>query len=64
MLRWKMKNNYSDGIPRKVYVRQISALQMKRYVRKGCNFFVVHVMNDEHMNKEDKLKFDDILILK
>ena len=24
----------------------------------------MHVMNDEHMNKEDKLKFDDIPILK
>ena len=52
------------GIPRNVYVRHVSALQMKNYVRKGCKFFVVHVMNDEHMNKEDKLKFDDIPILK
>ena len=34
------------GIPRKVYVRQISALQMKKYVQKGCKIFVVHVMND------------------
>ena len=24
----------------------------------------MHAMNDEHMNKEDKLKFDDIPILK
>ena len=24
----------------------------------------MHVMSDEHMNKEDKLKFDDIPILK
>ena len=24
----------------------------------------LHVMNDEHMNKEDNLKFDDIPILK
>ena len=52
------------GIPRKVSVRPISALQMKMYVRKGCKVFVVHVMNYEHMNKEDKLKFDDIPILK
>ena len=50
------------GIPRNVFVRQISSLQMKKYVRKGWKFFVVHVMNDEHMNKEDKLKFDDISI--
>ena len=52
------------GIPRKFSVRQISSLQMKKFVRKGCKVFVVHVMNDEHMNKEDKLNFDDIPILK
>ena len=52
------------GIPRKVYVRQISTLQMKKSLGKGCKVFVVHVMNDEHMNKEDNLKFDDIPILK
>ena len=51
------------GIPRKFYVRQISTLQMKKFVRKGCKVFVVNVMNDEHMNKKDKLKFDDIPIL-
>ena len=37
---------------------------MKKFVRKGCKVFVVHVMNDKHMNKEDKLKFNDIPILK
>ena len=52
------------GIPRKVFVRQNSSLQMKKSVRKGCKVFVVHVMNDEHMNKEYKLEFDDIPILK
>ena len=52
------------GIPRKVYVRQISTLQMKKFVHKGCKVFVVNVMNDKHMNKKDKLKFDDIPILK
>ena len=51
-------------IPRKVSVRQISALQMKKSVRKGCKVFDVHVMNAKHMNKEDELKFKDILILK
>ena len=34
------------GIPRKVSVRQISALQMKKVVWKGCKFFVVHVINN------------------
>ena len=39
-------------IPRKVFVRHISYLQMKKSVCKGCKVFVVHVMNDEHMNKK------------
>ena len=39
------------GIPKKVYVRQILSLQMKKSVQKGCKVFVVHVMNNEHMNK-------------
>ena len=51
------------GIPRKIYVRQISALQMKKAVRKGCKVFVVHIISNEHMDKEDKLKFDDIPII-
>ena len=37
---------------------------MKKVVQKGCKVFIVHVINDEHLNKEDKLKFDDIPILK
>ena len=36
------------GIPRKVFVRQISILQMKKVVRKGCKVFVVHIINNEH----------------
>ena len=52
------------GIPRKVSIRQISALQMKKYIQKGSKVFVVHVMNDKLIIKQDKLKFDDIPILK
>ena len=36
---------------------------MKKALRKGCKVFVVHVINNEHMDKEDMLKFDDIPIL-
>ena len=36
---------------------------MKKIVRKGCKVFDVHIINNEHMDKEDKLKFDDIPIL-
>ena len=51
------------GIPRKVFIRQISTLQMKKVVTKCCKVFVVHIRNNEHMDKEDKLNFDDIPIL-
>ena len=51
------------GIPKNIYVKQISTLQMKNPVRKGCKVFVVHIINNKHMDKEDKLKFDDIPIL-
>ena len=36
---------------------------MKNSLRKGCKVFDVHVMNNAHMNKEDKLKFNDIPML-
>ena len=59
----KGENVSIKGIPRKVRVRQISALQMKKAIRKGCKVFVVHILNNEHMDKEDKLKFNDIPFL-
>ena len=30
---------------------------------KGCKLFVVHIINNEQIDKEDKIKFDDIPIL-
>ena len=50
-------------IPRKIYVRQILALQMKRAVRKGCKVFAVHIINNDQISKKDKPQFEDILIL-
>ena len=52
------------GIPRKIAIRQISVLQLKRVVRKGCKAFAVTVINEEHINNEDKLKLEDIPILR
>ena len=52
------------GIPRKTTIRQISALQLKRAVRKGCKGFDVTVINEENNNNEDKLKLEDISILR
>ena len=51
----------SDG---KIVVRQISALQLKRVVRKDCKAFAVTVINEENTDNKDKLKLEDILILR
>ena len=50
-------------IPRKISVRQISALQMKKAVRKVCKVFALHIINNEQVNKENKPGFEDIPIL-
>ena len=52
------------GIPRKTTIRQIFDLQLKRVVRKGCKAFAVNVTNEEHINNKDKLKLEDIPILR
>ena len=39
------------GIPRKTTIRQLSVLQLKRAVRKGCKAFAVTITNEEHINK-------------
>ena len=52
------------GIPRKTTIRQISALQLKRAVRKGCQAYVVTINNEENLNKTDKLKWEDISVLR
>ena len=36
---------------------------MKKVVRKGFKVFVVHIINNEQFDKEDKSGFDDIPIL-
>ena len=52
------------GIPRKTTIRQISALQLKRAVRKGCKAYAVTITDEESIIKIDKLKVEDIPILK
>ena len=39
-------------------------MQLKRAVRKGCKAFAVTVINEEYINNEDKLKLEDIPILR
>ena len=50
------------GNTRKVSEREISMLQMKRLVIKGCTLFIVYIMNDKE--NDNKLKIKDILVLK
>ena len=51
------------GILRKIYVRKISTSQMKKNIRKGCKVFVVHIIDNEQIDKKNKPRFEDILIL-
>ena len=52
------------GIPRKIAIRQIFALQLKRVVWKGCKAFAVTAINEENTNNKDKLKLENIMILR
>ena len=52
------------GIPRKTTIRQISALQLKRVVRKGCKAYAVTITDEESLTKTYKLKLEDIPVLK
>ena len=50
--------------PRKTTIRQISALQLKRVVRKECKSYVVTITDEESLIKIDKLKVEDIPVLR
>ena len=52
------------GIPRKTTIRQISALQLKRTVRKGCKAYAVTITDEKSLIKIDKLKLEDIPVLR
>ena len=39
-------------------------MKLKRVVQKGCKPFAVTVINEEHINNEDKLKLEYIPILR
>ena len=51
------------GIPRKTVIRQISALQLKRAVRKGCKAYAVTITDEASKSEKDKLKIEDIPVL-
>ena len=49
-------------IPRKVIIIDISSLQMKRSVRKGCKVFSLYIVNDNETG--NKIKQEHIPLLK
>jgi hypothetical protein len=51
----------THGIPKYVSVRQVSAMQLKKCMRKGCQVYVIQVTN--LLEKEDKTKLEDLAIL-
>ena len=44
-----------EGIPRKVFVRQISTLQVKKCVRKGCKLFSVNIRDIESDREQHRI---------
>jgi hypothetical protein len=50
-----------QGIPRVVAIREISAMQLKKCYRKGCQLFAAHV---EEASKDEVSKIGDHAVLK
>ena len=44
------------GIPRKTVIRKISALQLKKAVRKGCKAYAVTITDEVSKPEKDKIK--------
>ena len=51
----------TQGIPKPVSVRQVTAMQFKKCMIKGCQFYAIQVMN--LFEKEDKPKLGDFIVL-
>ena len=49
-----------QGIPKKVYVRQISTLQAKKCVRKGYKLFAVNIQ-DVESDREQRIEYFPVL---
>ena len=52
------------GIPRKTTISHISALQLKRVLRKGCKSYAVTITDEENLKKTNKLKLKGIPVLR
>jgi hypothetical protein len=52
----------TQGIPKPVLVRQVSTMQLKKCIRKGCQVYTIQVKN--LLEKEDKPKLEDFVIVR
>jgi hypothetical protein len=52
----------TQGIPKSVSVRQVSAMQLKKCMRKGCQGYAIQVTN--LLKKDDKPKLEDFTVLR
>ena len=50
----------AQDIPKPVSVRHVSAMQLKKCMRKGCQVYAIQVMN--LLGKEDKPKLEDFVV--
>ena len=48
------------GVPKSISIRDISALQLKRFFRKGCQLYATHVEEPENM-KGPSLEYLSVL---
>ena len=46
-----------------IFLRQISALQLKRAVRKGCKAYAVIITDEANNVEKDKIKIENIYVL-
>jgi hypothetical protein len=63
-LKYKDENDTArtvQGIQKPVSVRQISAMQFKKCMRKGCQFYAIQVTN--LLEKENKPNLEDFFVL-
>jgi hypothetical protein len=51
----------TQGIPKLVSIRQVTSMQFKKFMRKGCQVYTIQVTN--MLEKEDKPKLEDFTIL-
>jgi hypothetical protein len=64
-LQSKEENNTTrivQGIQKPISVRQVSAMQFKKCMRKGCQVYAIQVTN--LLEKEDKPNLEDFVVLR